>query len=49
MVVAKNLGHASTAMVEAHYGHLATSYVSQAIRKHAPKFGGTKSNVKAIR
>ena len=36
MVVAKNLGHVSTAMVEAHYGHLATSYVSEAIRKRAP-------------
>src|SRR5262249_21896507 len=27
MVVAKNLGHSSTRMVEAHYGHLAPSYV----------------------
>jgi integrase len=39
MVVAKNLGHADTRMCERHYGHLAPSYVADAIRKHAPKFG----------
>ena len=39
LVVAKNLGHASTKMVEAHYGHLSPGYVSDAIRKHAPRFG----------
>jgi integrase len=49
MVVAKNLGHVDTHMVETHYGHLAPSYVAEAIRKHAPRFGGIKSNVKAIR
>jgi len=49
MVVAKNLGHANTTMVEAHYGHLAPSYVAEEIRKHAPRFGGVTSNVKAIR
>jgi integrase len=49
MVVAKNLGHVDTHMVEVHYGHLAPSYVAEAIRKHAPRFGGIKSNVKAIR
>ncbi len=32
MVVARNLGHADTRMVEKHYGHLATSYIRQAIR-----------------
>jgi hypothetical protein len=26
-------------MVEAHYGHLSPGYVSDAIRKHAPRFG----------
>ena len=41
MVVAKNLGHADTRMVERHYGHLAPSYVAEAVRKHAPKFGKT--------
>jgi integrase len=49
MVVAKNLGHVNTTMVEAHYGHLAPSYVAEEIRKHAPRFGGVTSNVKAIR
>ena len=49
MVVAKNLGHKDTKMVERHYGHLAPSYVAEAIRKHAPRFGGVASKVKAIR
>jgi integrase len=39
MVVAKNLGHADTKMVEAHYGHLAPTYISEAIRAAAPRFG----------
>ena len=39
IVVAKNLGHADTRMVEKHYGHLAPSYVAEAIRAGAPKFG----------
>jgi len=39
MVVAKNLGHRDTRMVEIHYGHLAPSYVADAVRTHAPKFG----------
>jgi integrase len=39
LVVAKNLGHADTRMVEKHYGHLAPSYVADAIRAGAPKFG----------
>ena len=49
MVVAKNLGHSDTRMVEKHYGHLAPSYVADAIRKHAPLFGVAASNVQAIR
>jgi integrase len=36
MVVARNLGHADTRMVEKHYGHLATSYVREAIRAALP-------------
>jgi hypothetical protein len=36
---AKNLGHKDTRMVEKHYGHLAPSYVADAIRAGAPKFG----------
>jgi integrase len=39
LVVAKNLGHADTRMVEKHYGHLAPSYIADAIRAGAPKFG----------
>jgi hypothetical protein len=39
MVVARNLGHADTRMVEKHYGHLAPSYVADEIRKAAPRFG----------
>src|SRR6516162_1032678 len=38
MVVARNLGHVDTRMVERHYGHLAQSYVADTIRAGAPKF-----------
>jgi integrase len=38
-VVAQNLGHTDTRMVEKHYGHLAKSYKREAIRKGAPRFG----------
>jgi len=44
MVVAKNLGHSSTRMVEKHYGHLAPSYVADAIRAGAPRFGIVESS-----
>jgi integrase len=48
-VVARNLGHADTRMVEKHYGHLAQSYVADAIRAGAPRFGREKpSNVKPM-
>ena len=43
MVVAKNLGHADTRMVEKHYGHLAPSYVADAIRAGAPRFAGAET------
>ncbi len=36
-VVAQNLGHTDTRMVEKHYAHLAPSYVAQAIRAAAPE------------
>jgi integrase len=39
LVVAKNLGHRDTRMVEKHYGHLAPSYIADAIREGAPRFG----------
>jgi integrase len=39
MVVARNLGHSDTRMVEKHYGHLAPSYIADEIRRTAPRFG----------
>ncbi len=39
MVVAQNLGHADTRMVEKHYGHLAREFVIDTIRATAPTFG----------
>jgi integrase len=48
IVVAQNLGHADTRMVEKHYGHLAKSFIADAIRAGAPKFGVVKSNVREI-
>jgi integrase len=43
LVIAKNLGHADTRMVEKHYGHLAPSYIAHAIRAGAPRFGMVES------
>jgi integrase len=48
MVVAKNLGHSDTRMVEKHYGHLAPSYVADAIRAGAPRFGAIENNLAAL-
>ena len=45
LVVAKNLGHADTRMVEKHYGHLAPSYIADAIRAGAPRFGDTPNTI----
>jgi integrase len=39
MVVSRNLGHSDTRMVEKHYGHMAPSYIADAIRAGAPRFG----------
>ena len=39
MVVAKNMGHTDTRMVEKIYGHLAPTYIVDAIRHGAPQFG----------
>jgi integrase len=39
LVVAKSLGHSDTRMVEKHYGHLAPSFIADAIRAGAPRFG----------
>jgi integrase len=39
MVVARNLGHVDTRQVERHYGHMSPSFVVEAVRTHAPRFG----------
>ena len=49
MVVAKNLGHADIRMVEKHYGHLAPSFIMEAIRAGAPRFGAATSNLVSLR
>jgi integrase len=50
MVVAKNVGHVDTRMIERVYGHMAPSYVADAIRLGAPRFGvKTKSKIVAGR
>ena len=49
IVVGKNLGHADTKMVEAHYGLLAPSYMAEAVRKHAPKFGIRPGKITPLR
>jgi integrase len=48
IVVAKNLGHSTTRMVEKHYGHLAPSYVADAIRAGAPKYGIERTNQRKL-
>jgi integrase len=48
-VVAEALGHASTAVTEKHYAHLAPSHVADTVRKLAPRFGLRKSNVVGLR
>jgi integrase len=49
IVVAQNLGHRDTRMCERHYGHLAKSFIADAIRA-GPRFGVVAtSNVKELR
>lgn len=49
-VVAANLGHSDTRMVERHYGHMTDSYVTDSIRSRAPALGIVGSgNVATIR
>ena len=45
MVVAEVLGHADTRMVERHYGHLAPSFVRDAIERTALGIGDVTGNV----
>ena len=49
MVVAQVLGHADTRMVEKHYGHLAQSYIRDAVRATALQLGPTEANVATLR
>ena len=39
LVLAKNLGHRDTRMVELHYGHLSDAYTADTVRSTAPTFG----------
>ncbi len=49
IVLAHNLGHRDTRMVEKHYGHLAPSYVTETVRSTAPRFGmGGSSKVVSL-
>src|SRR5262249_2796168 len=49
MVLARNLGHTTTRMVERHYGHLSESFVAAEIRRGAPRFGAVEaSNVEPL-
>lgn len=44
MVVARNLGHADTRMTEKHYSHLSQSFMADAIRAAAPRFGAVEES-----
>jgi integrase len=48
MVVARNLGHSSTAMVEKHYAHLREDYVDKETRAAAPTFGFVRDKKLAV-
>jgi integrase len=39
VVVARNLGHVDSKMVERVYGHLTEGFIAKAVREHAPAFG----------
>lgn len=46
-VIAKQLGHADTRMVEKHYGHLAPSYVAETVRAAFGTLGIVDSSLAA--
>jgi integrase len=48
MVVAANLGHSDTRMVEKHYGHLADKFKTEMIRATAPVFGLEPDSVERL-
>ena len=45
MIVARNLGHSDSRMTERHYAHLAPSYMADAIRQNAPRYGDIDSKI----
>ncbi len=49
MAVASVLGHSDTRMVEKHYGHLAPSYIRDAVRRTALDFGPVDATVMQLR
>ena len=50
LVVAENLGHSDTRMVERHYGHITRQYAKERIQEGAPRFGFKPDNkITAIR
>jgi integrase len=50
LLVARNLGHGDTTMVQHYYGHLAVDYTDTMIRDHAPVYGLVQSgNVRRLR
>jgi integrase len=49
MVVARNLGHADTRMVDKHYGHLSDDFITREIQDKAPTYGLVEpSNIRTI-
>jgi integrase len=46
-VIAQQLGHRDTRMVDKHYGHLAKKYVTDTIRNLSPKLNLTDVNLPA--
>lgn len=44
MVIAKQLGHSDSRMVEKHYGHLAPSYIAETIRSNFGMMGVVEPN-----
>ena len=49
MVAAQVLGHSDTRLVEQHYGHLAQSYIREAVRTTALHLGPIEGNVATLR
>ena len=47
-VVAANLGHSDTRMVQQVDGHLSPGFVVEQIRKHAPPLRQERPNVRAL-